>query len=56
MGCGHTKENIEAEMLLLQLMRTEFQDERKAILKQLKEINGKKVYTKYSSTVSAVVK
>lgn len=43
MGCGHTKENIEAEMLLLQLMRTEIQDERKAILKQLKEINGKKV-------------
>ena len=43
MGCGHTKEDIEAEMLLLQLMRTEIQDERKAILKQLKEINGKKV-------------
>ena len=43
MGCGQTKENIEAEMLLLQLIRTEIQDERKAILKQLKEINGKKV-------------
>ena len=43
MGCGQTKENIEAEMLLLQLMRTEIQDERKAILKQLEEINGKKV-------------
>lgn len=43
MGCAQTRENIEAEMLLLQLMRTEIQDERKAILKQLEEISGKKV-------------
>ena len=43
MGCGQTKENLEAEMLLLQLMRTEIQDERKIILKKLEDLSGKKI-------------
>ena len=37
------KDDIEAEMLLLQLTRTGIQDERKEILKRLEELSGKKV-------------
>lgn len=37
------KDDIEAEMLLLQLTRTGIQDERKEILKQLEELSGKRV-------------
>lgn len=37
------KDDIEAEMLLLQLTRTGIQDERKEILKRLEELSGKRV-------------
>ena len=37
------KDDIEAEMLLLQLTRTGIQDERKKILKRLEELSGKRV-------------
>ena len=43
MGCSASKENIESEMLLLRLMRTEIHDERAQILKQLEELTGKRV-------------
>ena len=37
------KDDIEAEMLLLQLTRTGIQDERKEIFKRLEELSGKRV-------------
>jgi hypothetical protein len=43
MGCGMTKEKIEIEMLYLQLMRTEIQDERRAILEKFEELTGTKI-------------
>ena len=38
-----TKEKIEIEMLYLQLMRTEIQDERRAILEKFQELTGTKI-------------
>lgn len=43
MGCTQMKDDIEAEMLLLQLTRTGIQDERKEILKRLEDLSGKRV-------------
>ena len=43
MGCGPQREQIESEMLLLRLTRTQIQEERAAILKELERITGQKV-------------
>ncbi|MCQ2819526.1 MAG: hypothetical protein MJ252_19865 [archaeon] len=43
MGCSTSKESIETEMLILRLTRTQIQEEREAIIKQLEELSGKKV-------------
>lgn len=43
MGCGPSKENIESEILILRLMRTQIQEERNQILKELERITGTKI-------------
>ncbi|MCQ2820280.1 MAG: hypothetical protein MJ252_23690 [archaeon] len=43
MGCGVSKESIEADMLILRLERVQIQEERDLIIQELEKLTGKKV-------------
>ena len=43
MGCSPSRESIESEILMLRLVRTQIQDEKKQILKELEKMTGKKI-------------
>lgn len=43
MGCSPTRENIESEMLILRLLRTQIQEERIQILNELEKMTGRKI-------------
>ena len=43
MGCGPQREKIETEMLLLRLTRTQIQEERAEIIKELEKMSGEKI-------------